>query len=86
MGLFDKLKKKTVECINISEIKGEIYAPISGTITMVADTKHSVGIHAENGAELLIHVGMDTVEMNGDGFEVKVKPEDHILQESRLEV
>ena len=51
-----------------------VVAPCSGTINTVADTRHAVGITMENGAELLIHVGMDTVDMNGDGFAVKVKP------------
>lgn len=50
-----------------------IVAPCNGTVTTVAETKHAVGIMSDDGAEVLIHVGMDTVEMNGDGFSVKVK-------------
>jgi glucose-specific phosphotransferase system IIA component len=50
-----------------------VVAPCSGTISTMAETKHAVGITMDNGAELLIHVGMDTVDMNGDGFAVKVK-------------
>lgn len=50
-----------------------VVAPCNGTISTVAETKHAVGITAEDGAELLIHVGMDTVDMNGSGFTVKVR-------------
>ena len=42
MGLFDKLKKKTVECINISEIKGEIYAPINGEYIPLSEIEDEV--------------------------------------------
>lgn len=50
-----------------------VTAPCNGTISTVAETKHAVGITTEGGAELLIHVGMDTVDMNGSGFTVKVR-------------
>ena len=45
-----------------------IVAPLDGEISSVAETRHAVGITAPDGMELLIHVGVDTVEMNGDGF------------------
>lgn len=51
-----------------------VYAPVNGTITTIADTKHAIGIMSEDSVEVLIHVGMDTVDMNGTGFEVLVKP------------
>lgn len=50
-----------------------VYAPVSGEITQVAETKHAIGLLSEDGIEVLIHVGMDTVDMNGDGFEVLVR-------------
>lgn len=52
---------------------GEIKAPADCEITMVADTGHAVGFTTDNGAEVLIHIGMDTVEMKGKGFSVHVK-------------
>lgn len=55
-----------------------VYAPASGTISSVAETKHAVGIMTEDGVEVLIHVGMDTVDMNGEGFEVLVKPDQKV--------
>lgn len=49
---------------------GNIYAPCDGEITMVFPTKHAIGFAANNGAEILIHVGLDTVNLNGEGFEL----------------
>lgn len=50
-----------------------VYSPVDGEIVQVAETKHAVGIQSSEGVEVLIHVGMDTVEMKGDGFTTKVK-------------
>lgn len=52
---------------------GKVYSPVDGVVQTVAETKHAIGLVADNGAEFLIHVGMDTVEMNGLGFTPKVK-------------
>lgn len=59
-------------CCGIDPAEGKVYAPISGKITQMADTLHAIGLEA-GGMDLLIHVGVDTVDMNGDGFSVKVK-------------
>ncbi len=64
--------------VGIEPSKGVIIAPFDGEISFVADTKHSVGINSSDGIELLIHVGIDTVAMNGDGFEPQVKAGDTV--------
>lgn len=52
---------------------GRICAPCSGTISVAYPTGHAVGIQSDGGAEILIHVGMDTVSLNGSAFNMKVK-------------
>ena len=56
----------------IEPSKGEIVAPFDGTIEQVAETGHAVGMMGDNGVEVLIHVGMDTVELKGKGYEPQV--------------
>ncbi len=58
----------------------EIYSPVEGKITTVFVTGHAVGITTKEGIDLLIHIGMDTVNLKGEGFEVKVKDGEQIKQ------
>ena len=57
---------------------GTIVSPINGTIQMVFDTKHAIGFLSEEGAEVLVHVGLDTVNLNGQYFEALVKDGDKV--------
>ena len=59
--------------IGITPAEGVIVAPFDGDISFVTDTKHAVGVTSADGMELLIHVGVDTVAMAGDGFECFVQ-------------
>lgn len=61
-----------------------VYAPCNGKIIQIADTKHAIGLESENGVELLIHVGMDTVDMNGKGFDLFVREGDRITKGQKL--
>ncbi|WP_117017615.1 PTS sugar transporter subunit IIA [Aeribacillus pallidus] len=51
---------------------GKVVSPVKGQIIQVFPTKHAIGIRTKHGLEVLIHVGLDTVELNGEGYEVTV--------------
>lgn len=61
-----------------------VTAPCAGEISMVADTLHAVGLTLNNGAELLIHVGLNTVALDGEGFKVLVKQGSKVRQGTPL--
>ncbi|MEE1273041.1 MAG: PTS glucose transporter subunit IIA [Olegusella sp.] len=58
--------------------EGVVYAPVAGTITATTQTLHALGLASDDGIEVLIHVGVDTVNMKGDGFTGFVKQGDHV--------
>ena len=64
--------------VGIQPSQGIITAPFYGTVTQVADTGHALGLTGDGGMEVLIHVGIDTVEMDGQGFTPEVKEGDRI--------
>lgn len=64
-------------CLLIPE-NGNVYAPISGTVTTLFPTKHAVGITSDEGVEVLIHIGINTVNLNGEYFETHVKQNDRV--------
>ena len=64
--------------------EGKVVAPADAEVTTIFDTKHAIGLQLDNGAELLIHIGINTVEMEGDGFEAFVKEGDKVKKGDTL--
>ncbi|KFI52322.1 PTS sugar transporter subunit IIA, partial [Bifidobacterium biavatii] len=60
------------EGVGIQPTDSTVVAPISGVLQTVAETGHAFGIKSDDGVEVLVHVGIDTVKMNGEGFSVAV--------------
>lgn len=71
---------------------GTVKAPVDGTVSVAFETGHAIGITAENGTEILIHIGIDTVDMNGTGFRMmardgqKVKKGDALVETDLEEI
>lgn len=61
-----------------------VLSPIEGQIIQLFPTKHAVGLKAANGAEILIHIGLETVNLEGEGFTAHVQQGDHVKQGDKL--
>ncbi len=68
----------------IHPTKGEVVAPFDGTVMTLFPTKHAIGLISDNGLELLIHIGLDTVQTNGQYFEAHVKQGDRVTRGQKL--
>lgn len=66
--------------IAIRPADGKIYAPCDGTVDMMFETGHAVSILADNGAELLIHIGLDTVNLRGRHYSIHVNAGDKVCK------
>lgn len=60
--------------------EGKVYAPFDGKITNIFPTKHAIGLKSDEGVELLIHIGLDTVELKGQGFISHVEEGDRVFK------
>ena len=65
-------------CIGIEPTNGTIVAPCDGQILQLSDTLHAFGIEGIGGVQILVHIGIDTVSMNGEGFTAKVRVGDKV--------
>lgn len=63
---------------------GEVVAPFDGKVKMVFPTKHAIGLESKEGVELLIHFGLETVKLEGEGFEILVEADAHIVKGQTL--
>ena len=63
---------------------GNIYSPVDGEVTVAYETKHAYGLKSDDGAEILIHIGIDTVNLKGEHFESFVKQGQRIKKGDKL--
>lgn len=68
----------------IEPSSGDVYAPFDGEVTMLFNTKHAIGLTSDNGVQVMIHIGIDTVKLNGEYFESFVKQGDKIKKDQKL--
>ncbi len=66
--------------VGIIPVDGKVYAPCNGEVVMLFNTRHAIGLKTKNGAEILIHIGVNTVSMDGDGFKSYVKQGDTVKE------
>ena len=64
--------------VAVEPSEGKLFAPADGTINLVFDTKHAVGMVTDDGTELLMHIGIDTVKLGGKHFEAHVQPDQKV--------
>ncbi|WP_202080504.1 PTS sugar transporter subunit IIA [Caldalkalibacillus salinus] len=70
--------------VAIMPSEGEVVSPVEGKIVQIFPTKHAIGIESKAGIEILIHIGIETVAMNGEGFKSFVKEGDKVKAGDRL--
>ncbi|WP_174616133.1 PTS sugar transporter subunit IIA [Virgibacillus ihumii] len=59
--------------IAINPAEGKVFAPVDGEIIQIPETKHAIGLRTADGVEILIHIGLETVSLKGEGFTVKTE-------------
>lgn len=68
----------------IEPTSGEIYSPVEGTVTNIFPTKHALSLKSKNGKEILLHIGIDTVALQGEGFDILTKENAKVTKETLL--
>lgn len=77
-------QKMMGEGFAIEPAQGEVLAPVDGEVIHVFPTKHAIGLKTSDDLELLIHIGIDTVELKGEGFEVFISEGDMVKVGQKL--
>ncbi|WP_085506372.1 PTS sugar transporter subunit IIA [Thalassobacillus devorans] len=72
------------EGVAIEPVNGEVVSPVDGEIVQLFHTNHAVGIKTKSGVEVLVHIGLETVSMEGEGFEGHVKAGDKVKTGDKL--
>lgn len=68
----------------VDPVQGEVVSPVDGKVIHVFPTKHAVGLKTADDLEVLVHIGIDTVELNGEGFETFVSEGDSVKVGQKL--
>lgn len=68
----------------VEPTNGDVYSPVSGEVVSVFPTKHAIGLKATNGIEVLVHIGVDTVELDGAPFEIFVSEGDNVTETTQI--
>lgn len=63
---------------------GEVYSPVDGKVVSIFPTRHALGLELDNGIEVLVHIGVDTVELEGEPFDIHVTEGDKVTHETLL--
>lgn len=63
---------------------GQIYSPVVGKVVSIFPTQHALGLELDNGIEVLVHIGVDTVELDGGPFEIHVKEGDKVTKDTLI--
>ncbi len=77
-------KKMMGDGFAVRPTSGQIYAPVAGKVTSIFETKHAIGILTKTGAEVLVHMGLDTVKLKGAPFDIKVREGDEVTPQTLL--
>ena len=77
-------QKMVGDGIGIIPINGDVFSPIDGKVVQVFPTNHAVGMVADNGVEILLHLGLDTVELKGEGFRMDIVEGDKVKANEKI--
>jgi len=69
---------------SVKPSSSEVFSPVEGVISNIFPTKHAIGVKTKNGLEILIHIGINTVELNGEGFNIFAKEGNSVTPQTKL--